>query len=250
MPGEAVGLAEEEGYHVVRLSGGRSLRARTVLVVTGVRYRRLEVAGMDRLEKASVYYAATEIEAHQCAPDPVAVVGGGDSAGQAAMFLADHVARVHLLIREDALTANMSQYLADRISRNPKIEVRLDTELRELQGDRVLERVVVADHPTGEQDVLDTRSLFVFIGAVPHARWLGEEVALDERGFVLTGPAAAENGHAQEWEDLGRQPYYLETSRPGMFAAGDVRSGSIKRMASAVGEGSMAVRLVHEYLMR
>ena len=170
MPGEAVGLAEEEGYYVVRLSGGRSLRARTVLVVTGVRYRRLEVAGMDRLEKASVYYAATEIEAHQCAPDPVAVVGGGNSAGQAAIFLADHVARVYLLVREDALTANTSQYLADRISRNPKIEVRLDTELRELQGDRVLERVVVADNRTGERDVIDARSLFVFIGAVPPER--------------------------------------------------------------------------------
>ena len=137
MPGEAVSLAEEEGYYVVRLSGGRSLRARTVLVVTGVRYRRLEVAGMDRLEKASVYYAATEIEAHRCAPDPVAV---GNSAGQAAIFLADHVARVYLLVREDTLTANTSQYLADRISRNPKIEVRLDTELRELPGDLVLER--------------------------------------------------------------------------------------------------------------
>ena len=204
---------------------------------------------MDRLERVSVYYAATEIEAQQCAPDPVAVVGGGNSAGQAAIFLAEHVARVYLLVREDALTANMSHYLADRISRNPKIEVRLDTELRELQGDRVLERVVVADHRTGEPDVVDARSLFVFIGAVPHARWLGDEVALDERGFVLTGPAAVANGHAKKWKDLGRQPYYMETSRPGVFAAGDVRSGSIKRMASAVGEGSMAVRLVHGYLM-
>jgi thioredoxin reductase (NADPH) len=250
VPGEAVGLGQEEGYHVVRISGGRSLRARTVLVVTGARYRRLDVPGMDRLEKASVYYAATEIEAHQCAPDPVAVVGGGNSAAQAALFLADHVAKVHLLIREDELTANMSHYLADRIVKNPTIEVRLNTEVRELRGDRVLERVVVEDNRTGERDTIGARSLFVFVGAVPHARWLGDEIALDARGFVLTGPDAAKNGRAEEWEDLGRQPYFLETSRPGVFAAGDVRSGSIKRVASAVGEGSMAVRLVHEYLMR
>ncbi|HEV7826689.1 MAG TPA: FAD-dependent oxidoreductase [Mycobacteriales bacterium] len=250
VPGEAVGLDQEEGYHVVRLADGRSLRGRTVLVVTGARYRRLDVPGMERLEEASVYYAATEIEAHQCAPDPVAVVGGGNSAGQAALFLADHVAHVYLLIREDALTANMSHYLADRIEKNPKIEVRPHTELRELRGDRVLEQLVVTDTRTREESTLDVRSLFVFIGATPHARWLGDQVALDERGFVLTGPEAAQNGVAREWEDLGRQPFFLETSRPGVFAAGDVRSGSIKRMASAVGEGSMAVRLVHEYLMR
>ncbi|HEY0487265.1 MAG TPA: FAD-dependent oxidoreductase [Mycobacteriales bacterium] len=250
IPGEAVGLDEEEGYHVVRLADGRSLRGRTVLVVTGARYRRLDVPGMDRLERASVYYAATDIEARQCAPDPVAVVGGGNSAAQAAIFLADHVARVYLLIREGELTANMSQYLADRIRRNPRIEARLDTEVRELQGDRVLERLVVEDTRAGERDTIAARSLFVFIGAAPHARWLGAGVALDEHGFVVTGPEAARNGRAAEWDLLGREPYFLETSRPGVFAAGDVRSGSIKRMASAVGEGSMAVRLVHEYLMR
>jgi thioredoxin reductase (NADPH) len=249
VPGEAVGLGQEEGFQVVRLADGRTIRARAVLIVTGARYRRLDVPGMDRLEEASVYYAATDIEAHQCAPDPVAVVGGGNSGGQAAVFLADHVARVHLVIREDSLTANMSYYLADRIERNPGIEVLLDTEAAELVGERVLERVVVRHRPTGETRTLDARSLFVFIGAQPHAGWVGDGVALDENGFVRTGAEAVGNGRAQTWEALGRAPLLLETSQPGVFAAGDVRSGSVKRVASAVGEGAMAVRLVHEYLM-
>jgi thioredoxin reductase (NADPH) len=249
VPGEAVGLGQEEGFQVVRLADGRTLRARTVLIVTGARYRRLDVPGMDRLEDASVYYAATDIEAQQCAPDPVAVVGGGNSGGQAAAFLADHVARVHLVIREPEITANMSYYLADRIARNPKIEVLTNTEVAELVGDPVLEAVVVTDRQTGESRTLDARSLFVFIGAKPHAAWVGDEVALDENGFVRTGPDAIGNGRAELWRTLGREPLLLETSQPGVFAAGDVRSGSVKRVASAVGEGSMAVRLVHEYLM-
>jgi thioredoxin reductase (NADPH) len=249
VPGEAVGLDQEEGFQVVRLADGRTIRARTVLIVTGAKYRRLNVPGLDRLEDASVYYAATDIEANQCAPDPVAVVGGGNSGGQAAIFLADHVAQVHLVIREDKLTANMSYYLADRIERNPKVEVVLNTEVAELVGERVLEQVVVRDRETGETRTLGARSLFVFIGAQPHARWVGDGVALDDNGFVRTGPDAIGNGRAELWQNLGRDPLLLETSQPGVFAAGDVRSGSIKRVASAVGEGSMAVRLVHEYLM-
>jgi thioredoxin reductase (NADPH) len=249
VPGEAVGLDQDEGFQVVRLAGGRTIRARTVLIVTGAKYRRLNVPGMDRLEDASVYYAATDIEANQCAPDPVAVVGGGNSAAQAAIFLADHVAQVHLIIREDQLTANMSSYLADRIERKPEIEVLLNTEIAELVGDRVLEWVAVRNRETGETQRRDARSLFVFIGAQPHARWVGDTVALDDNGFVRTGPDAISHGRAELWQNLGRDPLLLETSQPGVFAAGDVRSGSIKRVASAVGEGSMAVRLVHEYLM-
>jgi thioredoxin reductase (NADPH) len=249
VPGEAVGLGEDEGFQVVRLADGRAIRARTVLIVTGAKYRRLDVAGMDRLEGSSVYYAATDIEARQCAPDPVAVVGGGNSAGQAAVFLADQVAEVHLIVLEDRLTRNMSYYLADRIERNPKIDVLCNHQVSELVGEQVLESVVVTDRGTGENRTLDARSLFVFIGALPHAGWVGDGVALDEDGFVRTGPDAIGNGRAETWQKLGREPLLLETSQPGVFAAGDVRSGSVKRVASAVGEGAMAVRLVHEYLM-
>jgi thioredoxin reductase (NADPH) len=249
VPGEAVGLDEDEGYQVVRLADGRTIRARTVLIVTGARYRRLDVPGIDRLEQSSVYYAATDIEAQQCAPDPVAVVGGGNSAGQAAVFLADHVAQVSLIVREDELTRNMSFYLADRIDRNPKIEVLLHHEVAELVGDRVLEAVTVSDRATGDARTVDARSLFVFIGAQPHAGWVGDGVALDEGGFVRTGPEAISDGRAETWRKLDRAPLLLETSQPGVFAAGDVRSGSVKRVASAVGEGAMAVRLVHEYLL-
>jgi thioredoxin reductase (NADPH) len=148
---------------------------------------------------------------------------------------------VHLIVREADLAENMSRYLIDRIERSPNVQVHLRTEVRELVGEHgILEQVVVEDNQTGERRTLDARMLFVFIGAAPHTQWLGDEVALDERGFILTGPQAARDGE--------RQPQILETSRPGVFAVGDVRSGSIKRVASAVGEGSMAVRLAYEHL--
>jgi thioredoxin reductase (NADPH) len=178
----------------------------------------------------------------------VAVVGGGNSAGQAALFLAEHTQKVRLLIRHGDLGRDMSRYLADRIERNPGIEVLLHTEVRELVGDRVLEALVVENNRTGERRRLEARDLFVFIGAQPHTRWLGDELALDDRGYILTGRDAARPTGKGAPRELGYEPYLLETSRPGVFAAGDVRSGSIKRVASAVGEGAMAVRFVHARL--
>jgi thioredoxin reductase (NADPH) len=184
------------------------------------------------------------MEARLCSGDPVAVVGGGNSAGQATVFLARYASPVHLIVREGDLAQHMSRYLIDRIERSPNVQVHLHSEVRELAGEQgILEQVVVEDNQTGERTNLDARMLFVFIGAAPHTQWLGDEVALDQRGFILTGPAAG-NGAGGG----GRQPQLLETSRPGIFAVGDVRSGSIKRVASAVGEGSMAVRLAYEHL--
>jgi thioredoxin reductase (NADPH) len=171
------------------------------------------------------------------------VVGGGNSAGQAALFLARHAAAVRLIVRDPSLEVHMSRYLADRIERSPAIEVLLHTEVRQPVGDDVLEAVVVEDTESGERRELPASALFVFIGAKPHSDWLGDELALDEKGFVLTGRDAA-----AAWSDDGRAPLPLETSRPGVMAAGDVRSGSIKRVASAVGEGSMAISLVHQHL--
>jgi thioredoxin reductase (NADPH) len=249
VPAEAAALEQRDGRHVVRLDDGETVAGRTVVIATGAQYRKLDVPGLEDYEGLSVHYAATHAEAKLCAADPVAVVGGGNSAAQATMFLSQHTPRVHLLIRHDDLGRDMSRYLADRIERNETVEVLLNTEVRELKGDGALEGLVVEDLRTGERRTLDARALFVFIGAEPHARWLDGQLALDDRGFVLTGADAAahfpENG---EWEAAGRVPFPLETSRPGIFAAGDVRSGSIKRVASAVGEGSMAVRLVHEHL--
>jgi thioredoxin reductase (NADPH) len=240
VPAEATALEQRDGHHLVRLDDGPAVEGRTVVVATGARYRKLAVPRLEEFEGTSVHYAATHVEAQLCHGDPVAVVGGGNSAGQAAVFLTRHAARVSLLIRGSDLGRSMSRYLADRIERTPGIEVLRHTEVRELVGEGTLEAVGVQDNRTGGRRSLKARALFVFVGAEPHTRWLGDRLALDDHGFVLTGADAV--------RDDGRQPLLLETSLPGVFAAGDVRSGSIKRVTSAVGEGAMAIRLAHEYL--
>ena len=233
VPAEATGLAERGGDHRISFDDGNEIVARAVIVASGVRYRKLPVPRLEEFEGTSIYYAATLVEARVCAGDPVAVVGGGNSAGQAALFLSEQVASLTLLVRGDSLGAEMSRYLADRIRSNPRIDVRLHTEVREFEGDELLEGIVVEDLHTGERSRVDARYLFVFIGATPHTQWLADYVELDEKGYVVTG---------------GDGRSMLETSTPGVFAAGDVRSGAIKRVASAVGEGAMAVRFVHEHL--
>jgi thioredoxin reductase (NADPH) len=232
-PYRALSLETGADRHVVRLEGGREVVARAVILATGAEYRRLPVARLAEYEGLSVFYAAGPPEAQLCGAQRVGVVGGGNSAGQAALFLVDHVERLVLIFREDRLEENMSRYLADRIERNPRIELRLHTEVRELVGDDVLEDIVVEDRQSGERNRIGARYLFVFIGATPHTGWLADRVRLDADGYVITG---------------GDGRRMLETSVPGVFAAGDVRSGAIKRVASAVGEGSMAVRYVHEHL--
>jgi thioredoxin reductase (NADPH) len=246
VPARAAALEEHEGHHVVRLEDGEAVAGRTVVVATGARYRRLRVPGLERFEGASVYYAATVVEAQMCANDPIAIVGGGNSAGQATVFLSRYARVVRLLVRSDDLGRSMSRYLVERIRRLPGVEVHDNTEVREVVGDGALEAVVVEDNRTGARSTLEARALFVFIGADPNARWLGDAVRLDEKGFVLTGADAIPPGQPGGVD--GRRPRPLETSLPGVFAVGDVRSGSIKRVASAAGEGSMAVRLCHEHL--
>jgi thioredoxin reductase (NADPH) len=236
VPAEAAGLEWRDGHHLVKLGDGEDLLSRTVVIATGARYRKLDVPRLDELEGTSVYYAATPTEAQLCHGDPVAVVGGGNSAGQATTFLTRHAARVVLVLREDELAENMSRYLADRIEHSPEVEVLPHSEVRELIGETALEALVVEDSRTGERRRIEARALFVFIGAEPRTQWLADQLELDANGYIRTG---------LENDGCG---LLLETSRPGVFAAGDVRSGSIMRVASAVGEGSMAVRLVHEHL--
>jgi thioredoxin reductase (NADPH) len=243
VPGEATSLERHEDHYAIGLTDGTVMRGRAIVIATGVRYRRLPVPGMEEFEGTSVYYAATLMEAQVCVDDPIVVVGGGNSAGQATLFLSGYARRVRLIVREAELTENMSRYLADRIEQNPNVEVLLHSEVRELLGHgAALEAVVVEDDRTHERRTVEARALFVFIGAQPHTGWLSGQIALDSGGYIRTGPAAVED------RDDGWQPLMLETSLPGIFAAGDVRSGSIKRVASAVGEGSIAVRLVHERL--
>jgi thioredoxin reductase (NADPH) len=247
VPAEAVTLNDDDGgYHAVGLSDGSTMTARAVVIASGVRYRRLPVPGLDRFEGSSVYYAATLADAHLCVGQPVVVVGGGNSAGQAAVFLAARASRVRLVAREADLGTSMSRYLIDRLERMPGVEILTESEVRRLDGDRVLRRVEVENRRAGAREWVDARAVFVFIGAEPHTRWLAEQVGLDERGFVLTGPGAVAAARSRDGSD--RRPYEFETNVAGVFAVGDVRCGSVKRVASSVGEGSMVVRLVHEYL--
>ncbi|BCB90215.1 FAD-dependent oxidoreductase [Phytohabitans suffuscus] len=245
-PAAVVGLERRDGYHLVRVDGrAEEVRARTVVVATGARYRRLDVPRLAEFEGTSVYYAATVVEANFCARQPVVVVGGGNSAGQAVVYLVQHAASVRLVIRHADLRRDMSRYLVDQIERDERVEVLRDSQVCGLAGvDGRLESVVVERLPGGDRRSLDAGLLFVFIGAQPCTDWLGGRVALDERGYVRTGPAV---GAAVDGD---RRPDLLETSAPGVFAVGDVRSGSTKRVASAVGEGAMAIRLVHQHLAR
>jgi thioredoxin reductase (NADPH) len=218
------------------------------VVATGAWYRKLDIPRLDEFEATSVYYAATEIEAQLCHASPVAIVGGGNSAGQAAVFLAEHAPKVHLIIRGSDLGHDMSRYLVDRIERIDNVEVMIHTEVTELLGDDTMTGIRVASTRTGERQQLDARALFIFIGATPHTDWLGDVLELDDRGFILTGRDVAPETPAIAPTQPAHEPLFLETSRPGIFAVGDVRSGSVKRVASAVGEGSMAIRMIWEHL--
>jgi thioredoxin reductase (NADPH) len=244
VPTSVIRLEFEKTYPVLRLDGGETVTAKCLLIATGAEYRRLGVEGCERYEGTGVYYAATPDEARLCQGAQVVLVGGGNSAGQAAVFLAEHTRKVLLLLRGDDLYQSMSSYLARRIERTPNIELLCNTTIRRMCGDGHLTAIETVNRKTGEERRIETPAVFSFIGAVPRTDWLPPEIERDAKGFVQTGPALAKSPH---WT-ARRQPFLLETSRPGVFAAGDVRSTSVKRVASAVGEGAMAVQFVHEYL--
>ncbi len=240
----AMSLSSADGLHQVSFDDGDTVAARSVIIATGAQYNRLPLDRLAEFEGVGVYYAATQAEAQFCGPSPVAVVGGGNSAGQAALFLSRSSAEVHVIIRGESLQASMSRYLTDRIEQDPRITVWTRTEVTELTGTGRLQGVRVSRASRPGESELAVQGLFVFIGAQPRTGWLAGQLAEDSRGFLLTGsgiPAAALG-------DQAATPLFLETSRPGIFAVGDVRSGSVKRAAAAIGEGSMAVRLVFDRL--
>ena len=228
---------------MLHLDGGETVTAKCVLIATGAEYRRLTAEGCEPFEGKGVYYAATLTEAPICRGAEVVVGGGGNSAGQAAVFLAGVAKKVYLVVRGGDLYKDMSAYLARRIEQTPNIEVLLNTEVRSMDGDIHLRSVELINKKTGETRMLATPALFSFIGAAPRTDWLPPEIEKDAKGFIRTGLGA----RSARWTAV-RDPYLLETSRPGVLAAGDMRSGSIKRVASAVGEGAMAVAFVHQYL--
>jgi thioredoxin reductase (NADPH) len=240
---DAVGLRPEGAGRLVELSGGGVLSASCVLVASGVSYRQLEVPGFAELTGAGIYYGAALTEARSCSEQHVVVIGGANSAGQAAVYFSNYAARVTMLVRGDSLERSMSHYLIEQIAALPNVEVRTGSEAVAADGDGRLARLDVRGRD-GAEESLDADACFVFIGALPRTDWLDGVVARDERGFILAGPDVP----ADRWP-LKREPYLLETSVPGVFVAGDVRARSVKRVASAVGEGSMAVSLIHQYLL-
>jgi len=244
----ATGLACARPLYAVHIDGGPRVSARTVIIATGAEYRKPALENLSRFEGAGVYYGATPMEAQLCVSEDVIVVGGGNSAGQAAVFLAQTARRVHMLVRGDRLADTMSRYLIRRIEENPAIVLRTHAEIIALEGDRHLERVQWRDSRTGSVEASDIGHVFMMTGAVPNSGWLERCVVLDDKGFIKTGPELSHDDLAAAGWPLTRPPYLLETSRPGIFAVGDVRGGNIKRVASAVGEGSIAVAFVHQVL--
>ena len=237
-------------YRVITLSDGSEISCQALLIATGVSYRRLEISGIEKLTGAGVYYGAAATEAISCTNEDAYIVGAGNSAGQAAMYLSRFAKNVTLLVRGDSLAKTMSQYLIDQIAKTPNIAVQFRSRVIEAKGNGKLDELTIANDETGEMKTVPAIALFIFIGAMPHTSAIAELIECDERGFILSGPDLIANGRRPRNWTLKRDPFLLETNVPGIFVAGDVRHGSIKRVASAVGEGSIAIELVHQYLNR
>ena len=242
---EVVGLKADGPLRTLKLGDGAELCCRALLIATGVSYRQLRAEGIEKLTGAGVYYGAAMSEGESVRGTDVYIVGGANSAGQAAMYFSGFAENVTMLVRRESLSTAMSQYLIDQIGATDNIRVWTKAEIQEADGSERLERLVIVRERGETVETVEASALFIFIGAIPHTDWLGDAVARDPHGFILSGLEALTNGAAAPFEPLARDPFLLETSLPGVFVAGDVRHGSVKRVASAVGEGSMAVMYVH-----
>jgi thioredoxin reductase (NADPH) len=245
---DCVALEAHGSKRVLRFADGSTIAAHAVVLATGISYRSLDVDGADGLTGRGVYYGSAMTEAQECADQKVFIVGGANSAGQAAVFFARYASSVHVLVRGPSLVASMSQYLIEQLDSTPNVTVHTCTTVAEAHGTEHLEQVTLKNATTGERTTYSASHLFVFIGGAPRTSWLDGAVVRDERGFIPTGPGLLEDGRRPHGWPLDRDPYFLESSLPGVFVAGDARAESVKRVASAVGEGAMAVTLVHRYL--
>lgn len=247
---EAVGVRTEGPYRIIKLADGNEISCHALMIATGVQWRRLEAPGVDRLQGAGIYYGGDATAALSCQGEIVYVVGGANSAGQAAMNFARYAERVVILVRGESLSSTMSQYLIDQVLKTPNIQLWTHASVAEVHGETHLEEISVLCSDTGKVERVPASAMFIFIGALPRTDWLAGVVERDERGFLLTGPDVIRDGQRPKGWVLGRDPFLLETNIPGIFAVGDVRHGSIKRVASGVGEGSVAVQFIHQYLSK
>jgi thioredoxin reductase (NADPH) len=245
---EVTGVKVKDPFRTVHLADGSEISSHAMMISTGVSYRKLEIPGVDKLYGAGVYYGAALTEALFCEGEEVYIVGGANSAGQAAMHFSRYARMTYMLVRGPSLAATMSQYLIDQIAGTPNIEVVPNSSVVEVHGESSLEAIAVVNSDTGEVKTVPTTALFIFIGAKPHTEWLGDLVERDEYGFILSGADLLRDGKPPKHWPLKRDPFLLETSVPGIFVSGDVRAHSVKRVASAVGEGSMGVQFIHKYL--
>ncbi|HET9308091.1 MAG TPA: FAD-dependent oxidoreductase [Candidatus Sulfotelmatobacter sp.] len=249
-PQSVVNMRTEGPYRIIKLADDSEISCHALMIATGVQWRRLEAPGIDRLQGAGVYYGGGTTEALSCKGEMVYVVGGANSAGQAAMNFSKYAERVVILVRGDSLSSTMSQYLIDQINETPNIQLWTHASLAEAHGDTHLEEISVLCSDTNKVERVPASSMFIFIGALPRTDWLGDAVVRDDRGFILTGPDLMQGGQRPKGWAPDRDPFLLETNVPGIFAVGDVRHGSVKRVASGVGEGSVAVQFIHQYLSK
>jgi thioredoxin reductase (NADPH) len=249
-PQTVVNMRTEGSYRIIKLADDSEISCHALMIATGVQWRRLEAPGIDRLQGAGVYYGGGTTEALSCKGEMVYVVGGANSAGQAAMNFSKYAERVVILVRGESLSSTMSQYLIDQIKETPNIQLWTHASVAEVHGDTHLEEVSVLCSDTDKVERVPASSMFIFIGALPRTDWLGDAIERDDRGFILAGPDLMQGGKRPKKWTLDRDPFLLETNVPGVFAVGDVRHGSVKRVASGVGEGSVAVQFIHQYLSK
>jgi len=249
-PQEATGIRTEGSYRIIKLADGSEISCHALMIATGVQWRRLEAPGIDRLQGAGIYYGGGATEALSCKGEIVYVIGGANSAGQAAMNFAKYADRVVIVVRGSSLSSTMSQYLIDQIKERPNIQLWANASVAEAHGETHLEEISFLCSDTNKIDRVPASAMFIFIGALPQTDWLAGIVERDERGFILTGPDLIREGQRPKGWTLNRDPFLLETNVPGLFAVGDVRHGSVKRVASGVGEGSVAVQFIHQYLSK
>jgi thioredoxin reductase (NADPH) len=249
-PQEALSVRAEGPYRIIKMADGNELSCHAMMIATGVQWRRLAAPGMDRLQGAGIYYGGGATEAMSCKGELVYVIGGANSAGQAAMNFAKYAERVVIVVRGPSLSSTMSQYLIDQIKEMPNIQIWANASVTEVHGETHLEEISFLCSDSNKIERVPATSMFIFIGALPRTDWLTGVVERDEHGFILTGPDLMRNGQRPTGWTLDRDPFLLETNLPGLFAVGDVRHGSVKRVASGVGEGSVAVQFIHQYLSK